>query len=127
MQAINLCKQYLSCIANGDLSGVMSLFTANALAVAPLGGSMGAEEFHRQFFAEVRQSRTRVLNIFSTVDDLSAVALHFSHSWLLANGGSIDFEGVNIFELDAASRRFARLAILYDSAPLRYHLTEGPA
>jgi SnoaL-like domain len=125
MQAIALCKQYQSCVANGDLSGVLSLFTADALVVAPLDGTMGVEEFHRQFFARVRRSRTRVLNIFSTVDDLSAVALHFSHSWLLANGGSIDFEGVNIFELDAASRRFAKLAILYDSTPLRRHLTEG--
>jgi hypothetical protein len=105
----------------------MSLFTADVLVVAPLGGSMGAEEFHRQFFAQVRQSRTRVLNIFSTVDDLSSVALHFSHRWLLANGGAIDFEGVNIFELDAASRWFAKLAILYDSAPLRHYLTEGSA
>jgi SnoaL-like domain len=124
MQSIKLCKQYLSCATNGDLSGVLTLFTPKAQVVAPIDGTMGVEAFHRKFFAEVRQSRSRVLNIFSTVDDLSAVALQFSHSWLLADGGSFDFEGINIFELDEAGRRFSKLTIVYDSAPLRQRLAK---
>jgi ketosteroid isomerase-like protein len=124
MHSLKLCKQYLSFVNNGDLAGVLSLFTPNAVVVSPLSGTMAIEPFHQKLFADVKQSRTSVKNIFATVNDVSSVALHFAHAWLLANGGLFEFEGINVFELSEDGRKFSKLTIIYDSAPLRHRLGE---
>jgi amino acid permease len=119
MHALKLCKQYLAYFNNGDLTGVLSLFASNAAVTSPLSGTLGVEEFHQKLFANVKQSRTSIKDIFATVNDISAIALHFSHTWLMANGNQFEFEGVNVFELNENGKLFSKLTLIYDSAPLR--------
>ncbi|MDB5762033.1 MAG: nuclear transport factor 2 family protein [Herminiimonas sp.] len=124
MQSIKLCKQYLSSVTDGDMHGLLSLFVPGAMVVAPLSGKIGVEPFHQKLFSDVKQAKATAKNIFATVNDASSVALHFSYAWLLANGGFIEFEGVNIFELADDGRKFSKLTIIYDSAPLRRRLDD---
>src|SRR4051794_28322617 len=99
MHSLKICKQYLSFVDNGDLPGVLSLFTSNAVVVSPMSGTTTIASFHQKFFADVKQSRTNIKNIFATVNDVSSVALHLTHTLLLANGTLLEFEGVNVFNM----------------------------
>ena len=47
------------------------------------------------------------------------MALHFRYRWTLAGGRNVSFNCVDVFELSADRQRFAKLTIIYDTAPLR--------
>jgi len=47
------------------------------------------------------------------------VALHFRYGWTLADGTPVRFEVVDVIELTEARDAFAKLTIIYDTAPLR--------
>jgi hypothetical protein len=125
MHSLKLCKQYLNAVLANDLAEALSLFVAGAQVVAPLSGNTSAEAFHQKLFNDVRTSNIRIKNIFGAVNSMSSVALHFSHSWELEDGGSLDFEGINVFDLSEDGTKFTKLTILYDSAPIRQRLSES--
>lgn len=119
LQQLKLCKQYLSAISERDMEQILSLFQPGALVSSPLSGTTDVEAFHRRLFQDIDRSIPRIKHIFATVNDLSAVALHFSHTWILKNGEVVEFDGINIFEVTEDGSRFSKLTIMYDSAPLR--------
>lgn len=125
MNTEQLCKTYLAALNEGDLDKVLSLFDPGATVVSPLYGTMPVEAFYRDLFADTSRSVTRLLNIFDKSGDGAAVALHFHYTWTLASGKVVAFECVDVFELTAARDRFAKLTILYDTAPLRADFNES--
>lgn len=118
MGAENLCKAYLAALNEGDLGKVLSLFTPDGVVVSPLYGTVAVEPFYRGLFADTSRSLTRLQHVFEAREG-NAVALHFHYTWTLKSGKVVEFECVDVFELAPARDRFAKLTIIYDTAPLR--------
>ena len=115
-----LCKHYLSALEQGSLEQVLSLFETDAVVDSPLYGEVPVERFYTGLFNDTRSSDTRLINIFRPEnDDQGAAALHFAYTWTLSNGKRVEFECVDVFELSAQGKRFSRLKIIYDTAPVR--------
>ena len=119
MTVKNLCTAYLAGLDAGDLDAVLRLFAPGAEVVSPLYGTMSARDFYAALFADTQASDTALLNIFDQSDTGGAVALHFRYGWTLADGTPVAFEVVDVFELTEARDAFAKLTIIYDTAPLR--------
>lgn len=115
----DLCHRYLDALNTGDLEGVRALFTPDAEIVSPLYGVRPAHDFYAELFADTSRSETTLLNVFDSSFEGRSVALHFRYVWTLASGKVVAFECVDVFELAEDRQRFARMTIIYDTAPLR--------
>ena len=114
-----LCRRYLAALDAGDLAAVTDLFAPDAVVVSPLYGTGPAAAFYADLFTDTQGSQTELLNIFPASTDGAAVALHFRYVWTLASGKVVDFEVVDVIELAEEGDRFAKITIIYDTAPLR--------
>lgn len=125
----DLCTRYLARLDAGDLRGVCALFTADAVIVSPLYGTRPAFDFYARLFSDTIRSETTILHIFDCSTDNRAAALHFRYVWTLASGKVVSFECVDVFELADDHQHFARMTIIYDTAPVRadlgtFHLSD---
>ena len=80
---------------------------------------MPSPAFYAALFADTKASDTDLLYIFDQSETGGAVALHFRYGWTLADGTPVSFEVVDVIELTEARDAFAKLTIIYDTAPLR--------
>ncbi len=119
MSVRDLCNAYLAGLDAGDLDAVLALFAPGAVVVSPLYGTMPARDFYAALFADTRASDTTLLDIFDRSEGGGGVALHFRYGWTLADGTPVAFEVVDVIELTVARDAFAKLTIIYDTAPLR--------
>ncbi len=71
--------QYLAALNEGNVENVLALFAPDAIVVSPMYGTMSAEVFYPQLFADTRRSDTTLLHIFGTTTEASSVALHFKY------------------------------------------------
>ena len=119
MSVRDLCTAYLAGLDVGDLDAVLALFAPDAVVVSPLYGTQPARDFYAALFADTAVSDTTLLTLFDSSDTGGAVALHFRYGWTLADGTPVTFEVVDVIELTPARDAFAKLTIIYDTAPLR--------
>ena len=119
MSAKDLCEAYLDALNRSDLEAVQAMFPADGMVLSPLYGAQNAHDFYARLFADTSQSDTKLLNVFSQSEDSQCVALHFKYNWTLASGKLVSFECVDVFELTEDRKQFAKLTIIYDTAPLR--------
>lgn len=127
MSPEELCKRYLAALNEGSLASVLALFAPKASIVSPLYGMIEVENFYRALFADTNRSVAKLLNIFLPSGDASSVALHFHYTWTLKSGKVVQFECVDVFELTADKQKFAKLTIIYDTAPIRADFEESHA
>lgn len=125
MHSLKICKQYLNAINERKLDVIMELFKPDGIVSSPLCGTMSVRAFHERLFEKQPKTITRIQNIFATVNSVSGLALHFSHTWLLDNGKSIEIDGIDIFEFTPDGTRFAKLTIVFDPTALRTHLNDS--
>ena len=119
-----LCEAYLEALNAGSIERVLALFEHDAVVDSPLYGTMPVAPFYAELFSDTNRSQTRLLHIFDMASDASAVALHFQYHWTLKSGREVEFECVDVFELNADRSRFTRLKIIYDTAPIRSAFAE---
>ncbi len=120
MNVLNdICSQYLDALNKSDLDKVLSLFDDDAVVISPLYGEIPVTDFYGSLFSDTQESKTQLLNIFEPPDKNNTVALHFKFQWTLDNGGYINFECVDVFELGLTSNRFKKITIIYDTYPIR--------
>jgi len=103
----------------GNLNSVLALFDKGAVVKSPLYGEMSALKFYTDLFADTTRSDTKLLNIFRSDSRNSAVALHFHYSWTLKNGKVVEFECVDVIEINPDTNKINTLKIIYDTALLR--------
>ncbi len=118
MDVDQLCRRYLSAIEAGDYAAVLSLFRPNARVHSPLYGLQPVDLFFANVFSDTARSTTRLIRILTARKPDNALAVQFEYSWTLSNGTIVEFEVVNILELDEDGL-VTKLTVLYDTAPLR--------
>ena len=115
--ARDLCEQYLAALNEGNLEGILALFEPDARVVSPLYGTVPVAPFYAGLFGDTNRSETRFVNLFESVS--GPVALQFHYRWTLRSGRVVEFDCVDVFDLNADRSRFSGLTIIYDTAPLR--------
>ena len=114
-----ICTQYLAALNEGNLEKVLSLFHPDAVVDSPLYGEMPATTFYKGLFSDTNLSQTKLLNIFDSTNKNSSLALHFHYTWTLKSGKIVEFECVDVFEITPDGKKFTKLKIIYDTAPIR--------
>ncbi|HYD95187.1 MAG TPA: nuclear transport factor 2 family protein [Noviherbaspirillum sp.] len=117
MTTRELCERYLGALNAGNVAQVLALFDQDAMVLSPLYGRMPAGRFYADLFADTGRSETRFVNLFESPS--GQVALQFHYRWTLSTGRVVEFDCVDVFELNADRSLFAGLTIIYDTAPLR--------
>lgn len=125
--AIEICRQYLDALNKGNLEKVLLLFDPNAVVVSPLYGEKPATIFYKDLFGDTNRSETNLLNIFDSISGNASVALHFHYIWTLKSGKTVEFECVDVFEMTPNRKKFNKLKIIYDTAPIRADFDESQA
>ncbi|RJF95362.1 nuclear transport factor 2 family protein [Noviherbaspirillum saxi] len=117
MEYLTLCRRYLAAINARSLPAVLSLFaTPDTVVRSPLYGQMTVDAYYRILFADTRRSIIRIRHVFKALTDTPSIALHFNYTWIMKNGRTVEFDGVDVFELTDDHSKFTRLTIIYDSA-----------
>ena len=119
MKRKEICEKYLEALNQGNLDNVLALFEEEAIVHSPLYGKMSATRFYTDLFADTNKSDTRLLNIFSSDNRDDVVALHFHYSWTLKSGKLVEFECVDVIEINPQTHQIMTLKIIYDTALLR--------
>ncbi|WP_425092747.1 nuclear transport factor 2 family protein [Tropicimonas sp. S265A] len=108
---------YFAALTAGDTSAIVALFAKNAMVHSPFLGEVAAPAFFAKLAAASNGSNLKVFDVLLNADASSAAG-HFRYDWTLASGDTLSFEGVDLFHF-APDGRFARMAIYYDTHPLR--------
>ncbi|MEA3358278.1 MAG: nuclear transport factor 2 family protein [Thermodesulfobacteriota bacterium] len=125
MKTKEICKQYLDALNEGSLENVLSLFDSDAMVNSPLYGEVPAKTFYTDLFVDTNRSDTKLLNVFSSDRGKLTVALHFHYSWTLKNEKVVEFECVDVIEINPDTNKISKLKIIYDTAPLRADFNES--
>ncbi|MFC7513857.1 hypothetical protein ACFQUU_02445 [Herbaspirillum sp. GCM10030257] len=115
MEYLTLCKQYLKAINAGSLPLVLSLFESpEAIVRSPVYGQMTAGTYYRILFSDTRDAIIRIRHVYEALSDAPSIALHFSYTCITSNGHTVEYDGVDVFELTKDQTRFTKLTIIYD-------------
>jgi hypothetical protein len=124
MYAFELCRKYQHAINNGQFDRALAFFASNATVTTPIAGTMTAVEYHDQLVRHTKQAIVRLRNIFEGLNSAPSIAMHLHYTWILKTGKVIEFNGVDLYEFTPDRKKFSSLTIIYDSAPVRQHLTK---
>ncbi|SNS64509.1 hypothetical protein SAMN06265795_104265 [Noviherbaspirillum humi] len=128
MYAYEMCRKYQEALNLRDLPAIAALFKPDALIKAPLSGTMGVIPFHERLFAHGRYAIARLENVFDGMTKTRSIALQFTYTWVLSGGHTIVLDGMTIFEIDDAERKFQKVTFIYDPTELVAHIRrEGMA
>ncbi|WP_151637572.1 nuclear transport factor 2 family protein [Noviherbaspirillum aerium] len=124
MYGFELCRQYQDAINKGNLEQIMTLFAENASVSAPLTGRSTARKFHEWLFGTTKETITRLRCVFQSLDNNASLAMQLHYTWILNNGKTLEFDGVMIFEFSADRKTISKLTIIYDTEPIRTHVSQ---
>ncbi len=112
-----IARSYLSSLEKGDLQGILSLFTENAIIESPLYGIRDAGEFFCILLEDTHSSVLKLNGVFPE-GEKGRIALLFDYHWTLTNGNTVKFRVVDILEFNT-SYKIEKLTIIYDTAGIR--------
>ncbi len=119
MKTKEICKRYLEALTESNLKNILALFDERAIVKSPLHGEVPATKFYTDLFADTNRSVTKLLNILDSDSCNNIFALHFHYSWTLKSGEVVEFECVDVIEINPKTSTIVTLKIIYDTAPLR--------
>lgn len=111
---------YLSALEEGDLAGMLELFTPDAVVHSPLYGTLPAAEFYPALFADTRSTKLTLLGTMrgTSVEGKALLSFLFHFDWQLPGGTAAPFDVVDIAELDDDGL-ISSIRIVYDSVDVR--------
>ncbi len=113
-----LATRYMAALEAADVEAILALFHPDAKVVSPLYGTHPAQEFFTRLLRDTAQSTLRLHAVLSglTPDGgTSLVALYFRYRWRFRDGRDVEFDIVDLFELDDDGRILS-LTIVEDTA-----------
>ena len=119
MNPENLIQEYLSALEKSDVNKMFQLFKEDAIVVSPLYGEIKASSFYPELFEDTLASKITLKDIYYSSSVKNRIATHFVYDWKMRNESYVEFECMDVFELDKYSGKIERLAIIYDSRQTR--------
>ena len=117
MNKKEVASKYLEYLEKGDINNVIDLFDINGIVDSPLYGVKKADKFYRELSNDTSNSELFLKGIFeeSNSNDL---ALYFTYKWTLKNNQEVEFDVVDIIELNSKNK-IKKLKIIYDTVVAR--------
>lgn len=113
MNKSEIAKKYLKYLENGNIEKVIDLFSSNGIVESPIYGIKKADEFYRELNNDTSNSELILKGIFEK-NDSNNLALYFTYKWTLKNNEKVEFDVVDIIELDSENK-ITKLKIIYDT------------
>ena len=113
MSKSEIGHKYLEHLEKGDIEEVIGLFNEDGIVVSPIYGTKKADIFYGELSNDTSNSKLRLKGIYEQADS-NNIALYFSYRWTLKNNEVVEFDCVDIIELDH-DNKIAKLTIIYDT------------
>ncbi|WP_420551226.1 nuclear transport factor 2 family protein [Tenacibaculum aiptasiae] len=117
MNKKELANKYLEYLENGDIEKVIGLFNENGIVDSPIYGVKKASQFYHELKNDTSISKLYLKGIFEQ-NDSNDLALYFTYEWTLKNNKKVEFDVVDIIELDSENK-ISKLKIIYDTVIAR--------
>lgn len=111
---------YLRALEEGDLAGMLALFTPDAVVHSPLYGTLPAAEFYPALFADTGSATLTLLGTMrgTSVEGTALLSFLFHFDWVLPNGIRAPFDVVDVAELHDEGL-ISSIRIIYDTVDVR--------
>ncbi|MGQ3678937.1 nuclear transport factor 2 family protein [Tenacibaculum discolor] len=113
MNKSGIAKKYLEYLENGNIEKVIGLFSNNGIVESPIYGIKKADVFYRELNNDTSNSELFLKGIFEQ-NDSNNLALYFTYKWTLKNNEKVEFDVVDIIELNSENK-ITKLKIIYDT------------
>jgi hypothetical protein len=117
MNKKEIANKYLEYLEKGDIHRIIELFNENGIVDSPLYGIKKARDFYKELNNDTSNSELIPIGIFER-EDSNDLALYFSYKWTLKNNQIVNFDVVDIIELDSKNK-IKKLKIIYDTVLAR--------
>ncbi|NVK10237.1 MULTISPECIES: nuclear transport factor 2 family protein [Tenacibaculum] len=117
MNKSGIAKKYLEYLENGNIEKVIGLFSNNGIVESPIYGIKKADVFYRELNNDTSNSELFLKGIFEQ-NDSNNLALYFTYKWTLKNNEKVEFDVVDIIELNSENK-ITKLKIIYDTVTSR--------
>jgi len=117
MSKTEIAKQYIKHLESGNIEKVIDLFNDNGIVESPIYGTKKAETFYRELNNDTAKSELQLKGIFEQ-NNLNNLAIYFTYVWTLKNKQKVEFDVVDIIELDS-DNKIKKLKIIYDTVTSR--------
>ncbi|ULC60731.1 nuclear transport factor 2 family protein [Flaviramulus sp. BrNp1-15] len=117
MNKKEVANKYLEYLEKGDINNVVDLFDINGIVDSPIYGVKKADEFYRELSNDTTNSELFLKGIFEQTNS-NDLALYFTYKWTLQNNQEVEFDVVDIIELDSKNK-IKKLKIIYDTVVAR--------
>ena len=108
-----IAKQYIAFLSEGNVEGVIGLFSESGKVYSPIYGEKNAKEFYRILNDDTLQSELSLKEIFQN-EESENIALYFEYKWTVKSGNVVVFDVVDILEFDEQNK-IQELKIIYDT------------
>lgn len=122
MNKNEIATTYLKHLENGNIAGLLNLFDENGIVESPIYGIKKADVFYRELNNDTLNSKIILKGIFDQ-NDSNALALYFTYYWTLKSNKIVEFDVVDIIELNADTK-IIKLKIIYDTVLSRKLVAE---
>jgi len=122
MNKNEIAKKYLEYLENGNIEKVIDLFSNKGIVESPIYGIKKADEFYRELNNDTSNSELLLKGIFEQ-NDSNNLALYFTYKWTLKNNEKVEFDVVDIIQLDSENK-ITKLKIIYDTVISRRLVNE---
>ncbi|MDV7137978.1 nuclear transport factor 2 family protein [Maribacter sp. TH_r10] len=117
-----VANKYLEHLENGDIKKVIDLFHENGIVDSPIYGIKKADFFYRELNNDTSNSKLHLQGIFEQ-NNSNNIALYFTYEWTLKSNKIVEFDVVDIIELDP-DNKIKKLKIIYDTVVARKLVNE---
>ncbi|WP_428742432.1 nuclear transport factor 2 family protein [Tenacibaculum sp.] len=112
-----IANKYLEFLENGNMEKVINLFDENGIVESPIYGIKKATLFYRELNNDTSNSKLQLKGIFEQ-NDSNNFAIFFTYKWTLKNNKVVEFDVVDIIELNSENK-IKKLKIIYDTVITR--------
>ncbi len=130
-KSIQIVRDYLNAVMQGDLDNIVALFTDNGYVYTPLQGrKLPPAEFFSMLFEASAEVKINLIDVFTSAEDSGRIAGYFNYAWGLPNGEQVSFDATDIFEISPEDQKIRSIVAIYDTHVLRgigeeYKVTES--
>ena len=113
MNKNQVATSYLQFLENGEIDKVIELFDENGIVESPIYGVKKASVFYRELQNDTSKSELELKGIFEQ-NDSNTIALYFLYKWTLKNNKIVEFDVVDIIDINPEGK-ITKLKIIYDT------------